>query len=243
MWDEVEVEQTGYDYDTNRRPDIFAVINNIPTFIDVGIVQPSAKSYRMVSKPLEIAHRYGRSKVDKYTQLAMDNDAAIMPFILESNGGYGEHAKYVASDIASFASTQSTAFAPSEIVNDMLDAVAVAVQRGNALAIRCSLEKTVLSNWRRRTLSTAQARLLRSQDSRLSLDRLNSQSVASIPPAIIPPAIVADIRPRVPSIVVEDIVDDLWERDVDMNGGDDDVEEGLLRRLSTSSSAVTVCVF
>ena len=113
----------------------------------------------MVRKPLEIAHRYGRSKVDKYTQLAMDNDAAIMPFILESNGGYGEHAKYVASDIASFASTQSTAFAPSEIVNDMLDAVAVAVQRGNALAIRCSLEKTVLSNWRRRTLSTAQARI------------------------------------------------------------------------------------
>jgi len=91
--------------------------------------------------------------------------------------------------------------------------------------------------------SSSKDRLLRSQDSRLSLDRLNSQSVASIPPAIIPPAIVADIRPRVPSIVVEDIVDDLWERDVDMNGGDDDVEEGLLRRLSTSSSAVTVCVF
>jgi hypothetical protein len=64
-----EVEPAGYDASDNRRPDIFAVINGRPTFIDVGIVHPSAPSHRS-KKPLAAAEFYVKQKVDKYRQLA-----------------------------------------------------------------------------------------------------------------------------------------------------------------------------
>jgi hypothetical protein len=154
----VVVEQTGYDTDTSKRPDFFAVVDLIATFYEMGIVQPSAITYRNL-KPLEAVRRYEKAKLKKYTQLAMDNDARIMPFILESNGGYGESARFVLSDISNMVHNQSLAFAPSEVVRDMMDAVAVAVQNGNALTIRQSFELTILDNIKRkRTMSAAQAR-------------------------------------------------------------------------------------
>ena len=111
----VEVEETGYDHDKNRRPDIFAMINNIPTFIDVGIVHPSAKSYRREKRRLEIARRYEQGKIRKYTDMAMDNNGVIIPFIIESNGGFGETANYVTADVAALANQDALAFVPSEL--------------------------------------------------------------------------------------------------------------------------------
>jgi len=156
----VEVEETGFDHEKNRRPDIFATINNIPTFIDVGIVHPSAKSYRREKRPLEIVRRYEENKIQKYKDLAEDNNGVIIPFIIESSGGYGERAKYVTQDIATLANQDSLAFAPSEIVNNMLDGVAIAVQKGNALAVRRSLETSLAQKWHRGrpSLSAAQLR-------------------------------------------------------------------------------------
>ena len=46
------------------------------------------------------------------------------------------HAKLVASDIGNFANNNSLAFAPADVMKDLLDAVAVATQRGNAMAVR-----------------------------------------------------------------------------------------------------------
>ena len=125
------------------------MINNIPTFIDVGIVHPSTKSYRREKRRLEIARRYEQGKIRKYTDMAMDNNGVIIPFIIESNGGFGETANYVTADVAALANQDALAFVPSEIVKDMLDGVAVAVQKGNALAIRRSLEVSMSEKWRR----------------------------------------------------------------------------------------------
>ena len=148
----VELEPAGYERDDNRRPDIFAVVNNVPTFIDVGIVQPSAKSYRRMREDFAVTRLTEKRKIEKYSQLAMDNDAVIMPFIVEANGGLGEQARNVIQDIAGMANCQAVAFAPLEIVRDMLDGVFV--------AIRGSLSNTVISRWRRNRLSTAQNRLI-----------------------------------------------------------------------------------
>jgi hypothetical protein len=161
----VVVEQTGYDIDSSRRPDIFAVIDKNATFIDVGIIQPSAKTYRGLSA-LEGVRRYEKAKVKKYTQLAMDNDARIMPFIIETNGGYGENARHVLNDISNMVHNQSLAFAPSEVVRDMMNAVAVAVQNGNALAIRQSFENTLIHNLKRKRFMSAEQATSRTHDNR-----------------------------------------------------------------------------
>ena len=154
----VVVEQTGYDEDSSRRPDLFGVIDKIPTFIDVGIIQPSAMTYRNL-KPLEAVRRYEKVKVKKYTPTAYKNFAGIMPYIVESNGGHGENAQYVLNDISNMVHNQSLAFAPSEVMRDMMDAIAVAIQNGNALTIRQSFENTTMLNFKRkRVMSAAQAR-------------------------------------------------------------------------------------
>jgi hypothetical protein len=153
----VELEPTGYEHNKNRRPDIFAVVNNVPTFIDVGIVQPSAKSYRRM-QDFAVTRQREKQKIEKYSTIAMQNDAVVMPFIVETNGGLGEQARYVIQDIAGMANCHALAFAPSEIVRDMLDGVSVAIQKGNAMAVRGSLSNTVISRWRRNHMSTAQNR-------------------------------------------------------------------------------------
>ncbi len=94
----------------------------------------------------------------------MENDARIIPFIIESNGGYGEQAGYVLNDIKVFAHEEALAFAPSEVVHDMLDAVAIAVQKGNAMAIRSAWERMMHISYEQRAVSTAQT--LQSMDSR-----------------------------------------------------------------------------
>jgi len=84
----------------------------------------------------------------------------IIPDIIESSGGYGERAKYVTEDIATLANQDdSLAFAPSEIVNNMLDEVAIAVQKGNAVAVRRSLETSMAQKWRRVRPSLSAAHL------------------------------------------------------------------------------------
>ena len=88
-----------------------------------------------------------------------ENNGVIIPFIIESSGGYGECAWYVTKDIAALASQDSLAFAPFEIVNNMLDGVAIAVQKGNALAIRRSLETSMAQKWRRGRPSLSAAHL------------------------------------------------------------------------------------
>ena len=99
----------------------------------------------------------------------MENDAVIMPFIVEANGGLGEQARYIIQDIAGMANCQALAFAPSEIVRDMLDGVSVAIQKGNAMAIRGSLSNTVISRWRRNHMSTAQNRRMNEDRNRNSV--------------------------------------------------------------------------
>jgi hypothetical protein len=151
----VRVEQMSDEQNSKQRPDIFAIISGQPTFIDVGIVQPSAVSYRG-KDPLVRTKEYEKEKISKYAELAMENDARIIPFIIESNGGYGERAGYVLDDIKVFAHEEALAFAPSEVVRDMMDAVAIAVQRGNAKAIIAAYERMMHIRYDQQVVSTAQ---------------------------------------------------------------------------------------
>jgi hypothetical protein len=151
----VRVEQKGEEQKTNQRPDLFAVVNDIPTLYDGGVVQPSAVSYRGKG-PLVRANEYAKEKIAKYADLAMENDARFIPFIVECNGGYGEHALYVLDDLKVFAHEEALAFAPSEVVRDMMDAVAIAIQRGNAMAIRSAWERMMHVRYEQQVVSTAQ---------------------------------------------------------------------------------------
>ena len=63
-------------------------------------------TYRSL-KPLEAVRRYEKVKIKKYTPTAFNNFAGIIPYIVESNGGYGENAQYVLNDISRMVHNQS----------------------------------------------------------------------------------------------------------------------------------------
>jgi sugar-specific transcriptional regulator TrmB len=106
--------------------------------------------------PLARTKEYEKEKITKYAELAMQNDARMMPFIIETNGGYGEQACNVVDDIKVFAHEEALAFATSEVVRDLMDAVAIAVQRGNAKAIIAAYERMMHVRYAQQVVSTAQ---------------------------------------------------------------------------------------
>lgn len=166
-----EVEPAGYCERDNRRPDVFAVLNGRPTFIDVGVVHPSAPSHRN-KKPFAAAESYVKQKVDKYRELAERNDAVIIPFIVETGGGYTDQAKYVVDDIVAHAHDHAAAFTAESIRDELMDTIAIAIQRGNAMAMRRCRENTLIDRQRRSRPSGLQRRRIRAR--RWRLDR-NSQ--------------------------------------------------------------------
>jgi len=60
-------------------------------------------------------------------------------------------------DIFYLAQTSAVAYAPADIRHDLMDSIAIAVQVGNALAIRRSREMSLLDRRRRYQMSVAQA--------------------------------------------------------------------------------------
>ena len=57
------------------------------------------------------------------------------PFAVETYGAFGVEAQKVISEVAAFAEQSSTPWSRSGILSGFVNAVSIAVQRGNALAI------------------------------------------------------------------------------------------------------------
>ena len=227
----VEVEQAGYDHKSRIRPDIFAVINNVPTFIDIGISNPSAVSNRS-HIPLMAADRYAATKLKKYEELAMENYAVVMPFIIESNGAYGMHAKLVASDIGNFANNNSLAFAPADVMKDLLDAVAVATQRGNAMTVRSAQESAAHNNDRQSSSASVRAVNMSTVQQGIVSDASPVQSPISKPPINVQPVVNNDAPPHPRYMSHAGTVPVRQEEESEY---DEQIDDALLRRYSASS--------
>ena len=90
-----------------------------PTVIEIGIVQPSAKSYR-TELPGVVADKYGAKKVAKYRLLVEERDGVILPFIVESGGGYDHDAINLLTDIIHLPGEQGAMTAPKTIVQQFV---------------------------------------------------------------------------------------------------------------------------
>ena len=78
----------------DQAPDLVATnfpkINDI-TYVEFGITSPQALENigSARSTPLSAARNYERTKVNKYKQLANDNNAQVLPAIMETSGAFG----------------------------------------------------------------------------------------------------------------------------------------------------------
>jgi hypothetical protein len=129
----------------------------------------------MVAVVVTVADKYGAAKIAKYKTLAEERDGVILPFIVESSGGYGQHALNLLADLQRCACEHAAIASAKDVVNRFLDAVAIGIQRGNALAVRRSVEMTHREEYRTRIVSREHRRMTTS-----SLGVLVRSGVASV---------------------------------------------------------------
>ena len=157
------------------------MLNGEPTFIDVGIVHASAPSHQRL-RPLGAVEAYGNTKRRKYENTAMENDATFKPFILETNGAYGDSAKALIGDILELAVTSALAFSPDEIVDELLDSIAIAIQVGNFMATARARERSIQDCFRNRYRPSVAQQSMMQERSRSNPSTAHASMSAPPPP-------------------------------------------------------------
>lgn len=130
------LEPNGLSEDDRKRPDLELFLGHIHQLVDVTIVHPTCRSYLIRAQhPLAITEKAASNKLTKYSVMGSQLQAKIIPFAIESFGGFSQSAQDFVSTLAHYASNYSTLFEKNELIRDFISAIAVAVQKGNALAV------------------------------------------------------------------------------------------------------------
>ena len=123
------------------RPDLEIVIPEQTLFVDVAITHPASAS-RNASRPLHYTRIAETQKEVKYTTLARALGANFRPFCAESFGAVGEKAAEVLKLLRSFISTSIAAPSLWSLPSFASQAIAIAIQAGNAHAVRTGAFKS-----------------------------------------------------------------------------------------------------
>ena len=123
----------------NRRPDLQMIVNNTHILTDIQITNPLCPSTLDKSSSaqpqLAAAQVKEKEKSSKYTATALKHDAKFIPFIMEATGGMSGSAREI-YELIVLASRDNNTLWPHEIIaRDFRGAIAVAVQRRNAMTM------------------------------------------------------------------------------------------------------------
>ena len=132
-----EVEPRRLSIDSRKKPDLKLFIDNTVTLADITVRHPTAVSHlsTSASAPLATLKAAEREKTRKYCQMAKENNAKFIPFAVETYGAIGDGARELIRLIANAAYNSSAVYSAKTIEQGLLSAVAIAVQRGNAIVI------------------------------------------------------------------------------------------------------------
>jgi hypothetical protein len=98
--------------DDRRRTDIFAMLGAKAYHIDVCVTHPTSRSYitQACQGSLASTSRAVQRKRRRFGALAAAEGATLVPFIVETFGGFGNEARALISDIAIYAANNSPAW-------------------------------------------------------------------------------------------------------------------------------------
>ena len=92
----------------------------------VSIVHPTCRSYlNRAQQPLAIAEMAATNKLSKYSNMSIQLQAKIVPFAIESFGGFSQSAQNFISTLAHFASNHCTLFHKKELIRDFISSISV----------------------------------------------------------------------------------------------------------------------
>jgi hypothetical protein len=120
-----------------RRPDLQLILRDLHALCDVRISHPLCPTHvsSAATTQLAVAKQGEKIKTNKYKSTAEQHEAKFIPFVMESTGGIGPSSAKLLDEII-LASRDHNTLWPHEVVSQELrGAVAVAVQKGNAMTM------------------------------------------------------------------------------------------------------------
>jgi hypothetical protein len=141
-------DQVDRDKDSHLRPDLEIVFPGQHIISDVVITHPLCPSHFSVSSrmPLGAASKAAGLKDSKNRRLARFQNARLLPFGIDTMGGYSDSATLLLDQIALACQDFATVLTPRQIAQGLRAAIAIAVQKGNAAIILAAYARATLSS-------------------------------------------------------------------------------------------------
>jgi hypothetical protein len=138
-------EPVGLDLEDGRRPDLQIVFPGEHILTDVVVSHPLAPSYieRAAGASARVATHWQEAKRNKYKKTAANCEARLLPFAVETFGGLAPDAVTLLKALSRAGEEHLGLWPRDVIVRQLLGSVAVAVQRGNAMAVLSGYCKAV----------------------------------------------------------------------------------------------------
>jgi hypothetical protein len=128
-------EVRGLQAGSDLRPDLQIVYPGQHVLTDVAVVHPGAHARRQPENSTATAKKMAGEKRTKYAAIASRHDAELIPFVVETCGGLGPDAMALLDVISGAASEHLSLWSQEDAAKEMLNSVAIAVQKGNAMAV------------------------------------------------------------------------------------------------------------
>jgi hypothetical protein len=126
----------------NQHADLLLLKHDLKLYIDVTVVRPSSTTVlknhpRIENTPLFATIHTAKTKHTKYDAIARVNDYTMIPFVLESYGGFGKEAVKLLLTLAG----HSKEYTPKQFLTHAYNRLSVALQSSNANIALLSLQQ------------------------------------------------------------------------------------------------------
>jgi hypothetical protein len=129
-------EVTGLQKKSKIRPDLQIVYPGRHVLTDVAVVHPlGVYGCQRPENSTAAAKNVAGEKRRKYAAIASRHDAELIPFVVETCGGLGQDAIALLDVISGAASEHLSLWSQEDAAKELLSSVAIAVQKGNAMAV------------------------------------------------------------------------------------------------------------
>jgi hypothetical protein len=129
-------EVKGLQAERDLRPDLQIVFPGEHVLTDVAVVHSLGFYGRQQPfNPTATAKHMQAVKRKKYAAIASRHDAELVPFVVETCGGLAPDAVRLLDVISGAASAHLSLWSQGDVAKQVLDMVAIAIQKGNAMTV------------------------------------------------------------------------------------------------------------
>ena len=145
-------EPTGLSAEKRARPDLRIAVGGHHILSDVAVVHPGTPSRiasYMSTTPLGAARSQQHNKHRKYDTVAAEHHMEMLPFVVETHGGMAPDAVTLMFVVAQAGEEQLGQWPKEDVVSQIASAVAIAIQRGNAMTYFSGHSRAILAELKR----------------------------------------------------------------------------------------------